>query len=411
MQQPLAPKREYYLLLTLAGMQFSHILDFMIIMPLGPAMMSAYGMGTHEFGLLVASYSFSAALSGLLAATFVDRFERKRLLLYTFVLFCLATLACGLAPTYATLLVARCLAGVFGGMMGAMVQTIIGDVIPFERRARASGVVSTAFSLSSVAGVPLSLWLANHIHWRAPFFLIAGMALLFVIVGLRTLPELRQHISTDKRTHPFAAMFAVLRDANHLRALLFSAIVIFSGFTVIPYITLYAVRNVGISLHDIPFIYLVGGTATLVTARLIGHWADLRGKIKVYRLIATAALLPLFAVTQIGVVPLWMWLVCTTMFFVLVSGRMIPAMAIIASAAQPKLRGTFMSLYTTMQSFAMGLATTLAGFIITQNNDGQIIGYQTVGYIAMTANVLAIFVVARITMHGQRAVAPVVAPK
>lgn len=411
MQPPLAPKREYYLLLTLAGMQFSHILDFMIMMPLGPAMMSAYGMGTHEFGLLVASYSFSAALSGLLAATFVDRFERKRLLLKTFALFCLATLACGLAPTYATLLVARCLAGVFGGIMGAMVQTIVGDVIPFERRARASGVVSTAFSLSSVAGVPLSLWLANHIHWRAPFFLIAGMALLFVIVGLRTLPELRQHISTDKRTHPFAAIFAVLRDANHLRALLFSAIVIFSGFTVIPYITLYAVRNVGISLHDIPFIYLVGGTATLITARLIGHWADLRGKIKVYRLIATAALLPLFAVTQVGVVPLWLWLVCTTMFFVLVSGRMIPAMAIITSAAQPKLRGTFMSLYTTMQSFAMGLATTLAGFIITQNNDGQIIGYQTVGYIAMTANVLAIFFVARITMHGQRAVVHGVAPK
>lgn len=411
MQPPLAPKREYYLLLTLAGMQFSHILDFMIMMPLGPAMMSAYGMGTHEFGLLVASYSFSAALSGLLAATFVDRFERKRLLLKTFALFCLATLACGLAPTYATLLVARCLAGVFGGIMGAMVQTIVGDVIPFERRARASGVVSTAFSLSSVAGVPLSLWLANHIHWRAPFFLIAGMALLFVIVGLRTLPELRQHISTDKRTHPFAAIFAVLRDANHLRALLFSAIVIFSGFTVIPYITLYAVRNVGISLHDIPFIYLVGGTATLITGRLIGHWADLRGKIKVYRLIATAALLPLFAVTQVGVVPLWLWLVCTTMFFVLVSGRMIPAMAIITSAAQPKLRGTFMSLYTTMQSFAMGLATTLAGFIITQNNDGQIIGYQTVGYIAMTANVLAIFFVARITMHGQRAVVHGVAPK
>ena len=237
------------------------------------------------------------------------------------------------------------------------------------------------------------------------------MALLFVIVGLRTLPELRQHISTDKRTHPFAAMFAVLRDANHLRALLFSAIVIFSGFTVIPYITLYAVGNVGISLHDIPFIYLAGGTATLVTARLIGHWADLRGKIKVYRLIATAALLPLFVVTHIGVVPLWMWLVCTTMFFVLVSGRMIPAMAIIASAAQPKLRGTFMSLNATMQSFAMGFATTLAGFIITQNNDGQIIGYETVGYIAMTANVLAIFFVARIIMHGQRAVAPVVAPK
>lgn len=411
MHPPLTPQRENYLLLTLAGIQFSHILDFMIMMPLGPVLMGAFGMGTHEFGLLVASYSFSAAVSGLLAATFVDRFERKRLLLTIFILFGLATLSCGLAPGYATLLVARGLAGVFGGIMGAMVQTIVGDVIPFERRARAGGVVATAFSLSTIAGVPLSLWLANHFGWRAPFFLIAAMAVLFFIVGLRSLPELRRHISGDRRAHPFAAMFAVLRDANHLRALLLSALLIFSGFTVIPYITLYAVSNVEISQHDIPYIYLAGGAATLVTARLIGHWADLRGKVKVYRLVAGAALLPLFAVTQIGVAPLWLWLMCTTAFFILVSGRMIPAMAIITSAAQPQLRGTFMSLNTTMQSFAMGLATSLAGFIITQDGKGQIAGYETVGYVAMTANVLAMTFIARIVMHDQRAGVADVAPK
>ncbi len=402
----LTPQRERYLLLTLAGIQFSHILDFMIMMPLGPILMAAFGIGTHEFGLLVASYSFSAALSGLLAATFVDRFERKRFLLSMFALFGLATLACGLAPGYATLLVARGLAGVFGGVMGAMVQTMIGDVIPFSRRAKAGGIVSAAFSLSTVAGVPLSLWLANHLGWRAPFILIAAFTVLFIIVGLRVLPELRHHISTEKRAHPFSAMFAVLRDANHLRALLFSALIIFSGFTVIPYITVYAVRNVGISQHDIPFVYLAGGAATLITARLIGHWADLHGKIKIYRLVATAALLPLLVITQIGVVPLWLWLICTTTFFVLVSGRMIPAMAIITSAAQPKLRGTFMSLNATIQSLAMGLATTLGGFIITQNSMGQIAGYGTAGYIAITANLLAIAFVARILMHDQHASAP-----
>ena len=414
MQNPTPPipqLSERYLLLTLAGIQFSHILDFMIMMPLGPILIKAFGIGTHEFGLLVASYSFSAALSGLFAATFVDRFERKRLLLTMFALFGLATLACGLAPGYTTLLIARGLAGAFGGVMGAMVQTIVGDVIPFERRAKAGGIISAAFSISTVAGVPLSLWLANHFQWRAPFILIAALTALFIVVGLRVLPELRSHISSEKRTHPFSAMFAVLRDANHLRALLFSALIIFSGFTVIPYITLYSVGNVGISLHDIPFVYLAGGAATLFTARLIGHRADLRGKVKIYRLVAFAALLPLFVVTHIGASPLWLWLVCTTTFFVLVSGRMIPAMAIITSAAQPKLRGTFMSLNATVQAFAMGLATTLAGFIITQNSEGQIVGYATVGYIAMAANVLAILFVARIVMHDQHATVPDVALK
>ncbi|OFZ66176.1 MAG: MFS transporter [Betaproteobacteria bacterium RBG_16_56_24] len=399
----LTPQRERYLLLTLAGIQFSHILDFMIMMPLGPVLIKAFGISTHEFGLLVASYSFSAALSGLLAATFIDRFERKRFLLAMFALFGLATLACGLAPGYATLLIARGMAGTFGGVMGAMVQTIVGDVIPFARRAKAGSIVSMAFSISTIAGVPLSLWLANHFQWRAPFILIAVLAALFIIIGARTLPELRHHISAQKRAHPFVEIFAVLRDANHLRALLFSALIIFSGFTVIPYITIYAVGNVGILLHDIPFIYLAGGTATLITARFIGHSADLRGKVRIYRLVAFAALLPLFVVTHIGAAPLWLWLICTTAFFVLVSGRMIPAMAIITSAAQPELRGTFMSLNATVQAFAMGLATTLAGFIITQNSAGQIANYEVVGYIAMTANTLAILFVSRIVMHGRRA--------
>ncbi len=411
MQPTLTPQRERYLLLTLAGIQFSHILDFMIMMPLGPVLISAFGIGTHEFGLLVASYSFSAALSGLFAATFIDRFERKRLLLVIFGLFGLATLACGLAPGYATLLFARGMAGTFGGVMGAMVQTIVGDVIPFSRRAKAGGIVSTAFSLATVAGVPLSLWLANHFQWRAPFILIAILTALFIVIAARILPELRYHISDKKRAHPFSAMFEVLRDPNHLNALLFSALLIFSGFTVIPYITIYAVGNVGISIKDIPFIYLSGGAATLVTARLIGHWADLRGKVRIYRSVAIAALLPLLVVTHIGTAPLWLWLVCTTAFFVLVSGRMIPAMAIITSAAQPKLRGTFMSLNATMQAFAMGLATTLAGFIITQNSEGRIADYGMVGFIAIAGNILAIMFVSRIVMHDQHASVPDVALK
>jgi predicted MFS family arabinose efflux permease len=383
----------------------------MIMMPLGPILMSEFGITTHQFGLLVASYSFSAAVAGLLGATFVDRFERKRLLLTMFTLFGLATLACALAPGYVSLLVARGLAGVFGGVMGAMVQTMVGDVIPFARRARASGIVSTAFSISTVAGVPLSLWLANHLQWRAPFAFIAVLVALFIFVGARILPELRHHISAEKQAHPFAAMFAVLRDPNHLRALLFSALIIFSGFTVIPYITVYAVGNVGISQHDIPFVYLAGGAATLFTARIIGRWADLRGKVRIYRLIAFAALVPLIVVTHIGTAPLWMWLLCTTAFFVLISGRMIPAMAIITSSAQPRLRGTFMSLNATIQSLAMGLATTLAGFIITQDSTGKFIHYETVGYVAVAANLIAIWFVSRIVMHDLRANLPDVALK
>ncbi len=405
MPHTLSPQRERYLLLTLAGMQFSHILDFMIMMPLGPILMREFAISTHEFGFLVASYSFSAACSGLLAATFVDKFERKRLLLVMFALFGLATLACGLSPSYATLLVARGLAGAFGGIMGAMVQTLVGDLIPFERRATASGIISTSFSLSTVAGVPLSLWLANHFQWRAPFILIAASTAVFILIAMRHLPEVRHHLSAEKRAHHFSAMFEVLADPNHLRALLFTMLILFSGFTVIPYITVYAVANVGISMHDIPYIYLFGGAATLFTSRQIGRWADTRGKVRIYRLIAILSTIPLFAITQVGTAPLWVWLICTTLFFVLVSGRFIPAMAIITSAARPKLRGTFMSLNSATQQLASGLAATLAGFITTQSATGQLIGYDKVGYVAIVANLLAIAFVARIVMHDQKAAA------
>ncbi len=403
MNPELSPRVERYFLLTLAGIQFGHILDFMIMMPLGPMLMAAFGIGTHEFGLLVASYSFSAALSGILAATFVDRFERRRLLLSCFALFALATLACGLAPGYSSLLVARGLAGVFGGVMGAMVQTMVADAIPFSRRARASGIVASAFSVSTIAGVPLSLWLANLLGWRAPFILIAVLSILLIGLGLRFLPELRHHLHAEKRAHLLSDTFSVLADGNHLRALLFSASIIFSGFTVIPYITVYAVNNAGIAQSEVPMVYLFGGAATLFSARLIGIWADRRGKVQVYRRVALGAMLPLLAVTHVGQVPLWGWLICTTAFFVLISGRMIPAMAIITSAAQGRLRGTFMSLNATVQSLAMGLATTLAGFLIVLDESGRIVGYPLVGYVAVVANLFAMWFVSRIVMHGQHA--------
>ncbi len=409
MSEPVRSERA--LLLTLAAIQFSHVLDFMIMMPLGPMLMDELGITTHEFGLLVASYSFSAAFSGLFAATFVDRFERKRFLLVIFVLFGLATLACAIAPGYTTLLIARGLAGAFGGVLGALVQTIVGDTIPFARRAKASGTVAAAFSFSTVAGVPLSLWLASMFHWRAPFVFIVVLVVIFLFIAHRTLPELRHHLSQEKRAHPFIDLFAVMRDPNHWRAMTLSAMIIFSGFTVIPYITVYAVNNIAISQHDIAYIYLVGGAATLFTARAIGQWADAAGKVKVYRIVAFFAMLPILLVTQVEHASLALWLVFTTLFFVLVSGRFIPAMAIITSAAQPKLRGTFMSLNATVQSLAMGLAATLSGYIITQDASGHVVGYGNVGYVAVAANLLAMWFVSRIVMHDTHPNLPDVVPK
>lgn len=369
---PLDPARERILLLTLAGIQFAHILDFMIMMPLGPVLIAELGIGPHEFGLLVSSYTFTGAASGLAAAAFVDRFERKRLLLAMFTLFGLATLACGLAPGYATLMLARCAAGAFGGVLGSMVQTMVGDLIPFERRGRASGVVMSAFALSTVAGVPVSLFLANHFGWRFPFFFIAALA----------------------------AMGEVLRDANHLRALAFVALLMLSGFMVIPYITLYSVNNVGIRQEDIPLIYLAGGCATFFTSRFIGRLADRRGKVRVYRLIALCSMLPLLLQTHLPPIPLWAMVVASTVFFVFVPGRMVPAMAIVTSAVEPRLRGTFLSISGATQQLASGAAAWIGGMVIAQDAAGQIVRYGWVGFMAVGATLLAMALAGRIRVHA-----------
>ncbi|MFW9611911.1 MAG: MFS transporter [Fluviibacter sp.] len=393
-------RSERAMLLILAGIQFCHVLDFMIMMPLGPFLIGALGISTQEFGLLVASYSFSAAAAGVLMAPVVDRFERKRFLLVIFLAFALATLLCAAAPNFSLLLIARGLAGVFGGMMGALVHTMVADAVPFERRAMATGYVATAFSVSSIAGVPLSLLLADALGWQAPFLLIALVSAGLIWFAYRALPDFRAHLDARREERAVRQMLRVAIEPNHLRAMVLSCLVILGGFTVIPYITLYAIANVGIAANEIPVIYFLGGAATLVTARLIGALADRRGKVRVFRIMALAACVPVLLVTNTGPVSLLVWLIITTLFFILVSGRMVPLLAIVGSAVTPQARGTFMSLNATVQSMAMGVASMLGGLFITQAPDGLITGYGWVGLVAAGFNVLAALWVGRVAIRN-----------
>ena len=397
---PLPPEREHLLLLSLAGIQFAHIVDFMVMMPLGPILMRELAVGTREFGLLVSAYTFTAAISGMLVASFIDRFERKRLLLAVLALFALATLFCALAPDFATLLVARGAAGAFGGVLGAMVQTMVGDLVPLRRRGRASGTIMAAFSVATVAGVPASLWLANHFGWRSPFLLVAVLSCGFLAIAWRLLPRLHGHLAAaDERTHPLAAMAEVLRDANHLRALGFLSLVVFASFMVIPYITIYIVGNVRVAQADIPLIYLCGGVASFFSARWIGRLADRHGKVRVYRYVAAGSILPLLLITHLEPAPLAVVLAVTTLFFVLVPGRMVPAMAIVTSAAQPTLRGTFLAINSAVLQLASGLAAVVGGLLIATDAAGRIAGYAWSGYLATAMTLLAIVTVGRVRMQ------------
>lgn len=403
MPAPLTPRRELWLLLCLAGVQFTHILDFMIMMPLGPQFTTLFAISDAQFGVLVSAYTFAAGASGLAASTYIDRFGRKRLLIVLYVLFALATLACGLAPSYGALMVARVAAGVFGGVLSALCQTIVADVIPFERRGRAMGIVMTSFSLATVGGVPLGLFLAAHLSWHAPFIGIAALSLVIACVAAAVMPPLTAHVQAGRGASALGGIRQVLGDANHRKAFAFSAMLMFAGFTVIPYITIYMQVNVGLTTQQIPYLYLCGGVVTLFTARLFGRLTDRVGKVPMLRVLAIAVLVPMFATTLLGPSPLWVALLVSTGFFTFMSGRMIPGMAIITSAANPRLRGTFMTLNASVQSAAMGLAAFVAGLIISRDAQGLVQDYWMAAVLGALASFGAVWLAGRLTLHGSGA--------
>ena len=389
-------KRERFFLFSLAGIQFTHILDFMIMMPLGPEFIRELNINTHQFGLLLSSYTFAAAAAGIFATYYVDRFERRQLLLGLYAFFIIATLACGLAPNYEMLFIARAFAGAFGGILGSLVQTIVADSIPFERRGKALGTVMAAFSVSTVAGVPLGLFLENNIPalgWRAPFFFIALISTVILYLGYRNIPKIAGHLGHIQEGGRISQIWQILIAPQNVKAFIFMALIMITGFSVIPYIALYLTSNVGISNSYISLIYLCGGIATLMSSRFIGHMADQYGKAAVFRVLAIISLIPLLVTTNLPVTPLWIVLINSTAFFILVSGRMIPAMAMVSQLVESKIRGTFMSLIGSVQMLSSGIASVLAGWIVTIGPDGMMQHYNLVGYGAAICGLLTFWLV------------------
>ncbi|MEY3924182.1 MAG: Purine efflux pump PbuE [Pseudomonadota bacterium] len=405
MTSHLTPKRERWLLLTLASIQFTSVLDFMIMMPLGPQLTELFGISASEFGFLVSAYTFSAGLSGLLAATYIDRFGRKRMMLTLYPLFGAAALACSFAPTFAWLLVARVASGFFGGVLMALSQTIVAEVIPFERRGRAMSVVMTSFSVATVAGVPLALFLASHFNWHAPFLAIALMVSVCALGAAKTLPSLKGHLaahpSGDSAPNMLANLRLVLVDPNHLRAYAMSASMVFAGFAVIPYIALYLQGNAGFKPEQIPYVYLTGGICTLISARLIGHWSDRAGKAYAFRRLALLMPVPLLAMTLSAGLPMVGVLLVSSVLFVLMSGRMIPGMALIGAAADPRRRGSFMTLNSAVQSLAMGLAALVGGQILGRDGNGHLTHYWMAALLGGGASLLSFVLASKLRLHGQ----------
>ena len=368
------------------------------MMPLGARLMESFGISPAQFTWLVASYGLAAAVAGFAGGFVLDRFDRKRALLWLFAGFGLATLGCAMAPSFATLLLARFVAGGFGGVAGSVVTAMIGDVIPPERRGRATATVMTAFPLASVLGVPTGLLLAGWFSWHAPFFLLAGLSALVWPVAARVLPHVRSHRSEE---HPIRQMAQLLAAPVHQRALLLGCMLVFAGGLVLPFMAPSLELNVGVPEAHISLVYMAGGACTFFTMPWMGRLSDRYDKLHVLAGTTLVAAATVLIVTHLRGIPLPVVLVATTLFFVGMSARFAPAMAMITNAVDARYRGGFMSVNSAMQQAASGGANLLAGFLITTNAQGQLVGYPRVGFISLAAFALTLWLGARL-----RAIAP-----
>lgn len=389
------PFAERPLLLLLAAIQFTHITDFMIMMPLGPQLMRDLNITPGQFGSLVSAYTISAGLVGLAAAPFMDRFDRRVLLLWTYVGFIVGTLGCALSHSFTTLFAARAVSGAFGGVSGALILATASDVVPPVRRAAGLSIIMTAFSVAAALGVPFGLFLAQSYEWEAPFFFLVGIAIVIWLIVLTKMPPVRGHLEHTGAT-VVREFVDLLRNANVGRALVFMAMMVFGHFSIIPLLSPYLVSNVGIREQDLLSVYFVGGVLTVFTGPVVGRLADKHGRLLVLTCLVVVACLVTLALTNMGHIPLWLVLTLAGLFFVFASGRFGPGMAIMSLAVQPRHRGAFMSLTACTRDLVSGITTAIGGFLVTRAPSGELLHYNWLGWIAVIASLLSLWLARRV---------------
>lgn len=399
-------KNERLLLLILAGAMFTHVMDFMIMMPLGPQLMRLFDISAKEFSLLVASYTVTAGVAGFLAAFLIDRYDRKKTLLVIYAGFALGTMACAISPTYPILLAARSLAGAFGGVLGALILAIVSDAIPLERRAHGIGFVMASFGVASVLGVPFGLFLASEFSWHAPFILLGGLAMLNLFLIVLRVPVMTKHVNVKGHATPMEVLRQIFGKPNARLGLTFTAVLMLGHFTIIPFVATYMVGNVGFTEGELTYIYLVGGVCTLLFSPWIGRMADKHGRLKIFTIFGSLVIIPILVITNLTPVPLVVALSITAVFFIFSNGRMVPSTTMETAVISPEVRGSYMSIRSSIQSLTSGLGSFIAGIIITEQPSifdpraKALVNYPYVGLIAAFFSLVSLYVARRLTVVG-----------
>jgi len=387
---PAFTRYQAFVIAVLAFLQFSVILDFMIISPLGAMMMPTLHINPQQFGLAVSSYAFSAGVSGLLAAGFADRFDRKRLLLFFYAGFILGTLLCALATTFPLLLLARIVTGLFGGVIGSVVLAIATDLFPLQMRGRVMGFIQTAFAASQVLGLPAGLYFANHWDWHAPFFAIIAVAVPAGLVIALKMKPVAAHLTLHQEHSPWMHLIHTLTEPRYRLAFILTMLLPTGGYMLMPFGTAFIVENVGLPMSTLPTIYLVTGLCTVFVGPLVGKASDSFGKFNTFCFGSLLTILMVVIWTNIGPVSLATVIVVNVLMFIGIFSRMIPSQALLTAIPEMTKRGAFNAVSASLQQVAGGVSAAVAGAVIIQLPGGALGHFDWVGYIVMSVAMVSL---------------------
>lgn len=391
----------------LALTQFTVVLDFMVMSPLGDSLIKSLRITPAQFGWVVSSYAFSAGISGLLTAGFADRYDRKKLLLFFYIGFILGTLFCGLANSYEAIIAARILTGLFGGVIGSISMAIITDLFTLQQRGRVMGIVQMGFGASQVLGIPISLYLANIWGWKSPFMMIVGLSTLLALVIMQTMKPVTKHLELQNDRNAFSHLWHTVAKRNYRIGFLATALLSIGGFMMMPFGSVFAINNLKVTPEQLPLIFMVSGVGSLIIMPLIGRLSDRIDKFKLFTVASVWMVIMILIYTNLSPVPLWIIIIFNVLMMMGIMSRMIPATTLTTAIPVMQDRGAFMSINSSLQQIAGGVASFVAGLIVVQkNNSGPLENYNTLGLVASGVSILCIYMVYRVSRLTKQAPKP-----
>jgi predicted MFS family arabinose efflux permease len=382
---------QVFVIAILALLSFTVVLDFMVLSPLGAILLEKLNITTKQFGLVVSAYAFSAGGAGLLTAGFADKFDRKKLLMFFYTGFILGTVLCAIAPTYHLLLAARIITGIFGGVIGSISFAIITDLFKMEVRGRVMGFVQMAFAASQVLGLPIGLLLANRFGWHAPFWMIAGAGTVLGVVIYLKFKPVDKHLHLKNDRNAFQHLWKTIARPDYAKAFLATTLLATGGFMLMPFGSAFSINNLGITLAQLPLLYLITGAFSIIFGPLTGKLSDKIGKFNIFCVGSVISISMVAIYTHLGVTPLWELITLNVILFVGISSRMIASSALLTAVPDPQDRGAFMSINAATQQISGGIASMIAGMIVVQTPSGYLERYDILGYVVIGSMLVAVW--------------------